>query len=110
MKKIALGLMIASLSLTCYSQQAKSQTNEVYASSSELASAPAVPSDTRISDLQFRLTEINATDKSEMTSLERKDLREEERSIRRELKENNGGLYISGGALVVIIVLLIIFL
>ena len=111
MKKIALCLMITCLSLTFYSQQAKAQPNDANATASSSVFAPehTESSAAKVNALQLRLTGINATDKSDMTSLEKKNLRSEERTIRRELKENDGGLYISGGALIVIIVLLIIF-
>lgn len=57
-----------------------------------------------------RLDEIKALDKSEMTRPERRKLRKEVRTIKRELKDLGGGIYISVGALIIIILLLIILL
>jgi len=112
MKKISTLIMIAFVSLTFSSSHVSAQTNDASsASASVLVSIPVVKSesDIKIAELQLRLTELNSIDRSEMTSLEKKELRQEERSVRREIQENNGGIYISGGALIIIIVLIIIF-
>jgi hypothetical protein len=58
------------------------------------------------------VNEINAMDRSTMTRAERKEIRKELRSIKKEVHRRHGGggtLYISGGFLVLIIVLIIIF-
>lgn len=60
--------------------------------------------------LLSRLNTINAMDKSQLTFSEKKTLRTEVRSIRHQLKDIGGGVYISVGAIVLIIVLLIILL
>jgi len=57
-----------------------------------------------------RLNEINTMDKSNLNSLEKKNLRKEVRTIRHELKESSGGVYLSVGAIIIIILLLIILL
>ena len=58
-----------------------------------------------------RVNEINAMDKSSMSSAEKKELRKELRSIKRDVNAHShgGAVYISGGLLVLIIVLIIIF-
>ena len=58
----------------------------------------------------LRLTEIKEMDKSNLNSSEKKSLRKEVRSINRELKTMNGGIYMSVGAIIIIILLLIILL
>ena len=60
--------------------------------------------------LTDRLEEIKAADKSSLSSYEKRQLRKETRSIKRELKEIGGGVYISAGALILIVLLLILFL
>jgi hypothetical protein len=60
--------------------------------------------------LVFRLEEIKGMDKSELTSSEKKDLRKEVRSIKKELKTMNDGVYLSVGAIIVIALLLILLL
>ncbi len=57
-----------------------------------------------------RLYAINSMDKSEMSSLEQKELKAETRNLKKELKRANGGIYFSAGAIIVIIILLIILL
>ena len=59
--------------------------------------------------LMERLTEIKEMDKSNLTPLQKKNLRMEVRSIEKEMSVA-GGLYISGGALIILIVILIILL
>ncbi|MCX6259357.1 MAG: hypothetical protein NTY95_00780, partial [Bacteroidia bacterium] len=60
--------------------------------------------------LTLRLNEISAMDMSKLKSTEKKELRKEVRSIKRELKDITGGVYISAGLLILILVLLIILL
>jgi hypothetical protein len=58
----------------------------------------------------LRLNEIKDMDKSNLTSSDKKNLRKEVRTINRELKTMNGGVYLSVGAIIIIILLLIILL
>lgn len=58
--------------------------------------------------LLLRLDEIKAMDKTKLNASEKKNLRKEVRSIKRELKNISGGVYISAGALIVILILLIL--
>lgn len=57
-----------------------------------------------------RLEEIKAMDKSSMTSLEKKELRVEVRTIKASLRSTNNGVYLSVGAIIIIVLLLIILL
>lgn len=57
-----------------------------------------------------RLEEIKAMDKSSMTSVEKKELRKEVKTIKANLKASNNGVYLSVGALVIIVLLLIVIL
>jgi hypothetical protein len=57
-----------------------------------------------------RLDEINAMDKSVMSAPEKKALRKEVRTIKKELNTNGGGVYLSVGALLLVIILLIVLL
>lgn len=60
--------------------------------------------------LNNRLVEIRDIDKSELTALERRELRSEVKEIKKELAELSGGVYLSVGAIVVILLLLILLL
>ncbi len=60
--------------------------------------------------LTLRLEEINAMDKSKLTTPEKRQLRKEVRSIKKRAAELGGGVYISVGALLIVIILLILLL
>ena len=60
--------------------------------------------------LMTRLGEIKTMDKSMLNASEKKQLRQETRSIKRELKKSSGGVYFSVGAIIIILVLLILLL
>jgi Ribonuclease G/E len=80
----------------------------------ETGSSPKATTEVVMSDeaivLMDRLDEIKAMDKTDLNSAERKELRKEVRDIKKELKEMNGGVYISVGAAIIIILLLILIL
>ena len=61
-------------------------------------------------ELIIRLGIIKEIDKSALKASEKKNLRKEVRTIQKELKERNGGIYISVGAAIVIVVLIIVLL
>lgn len=109
MKKFALCLMATLLSLTFIplSLSAAPKT----APSSMANTNPVSPADAaRANELLLRLNEIKTSDKSELTTSEKKDLRKEVRSISSELKAISGGIYISAAVLLIILILLIILL
>lgn len=58
--------------------------------------------------LKQRLEEIKAIDKSDLNSTEKKELRDEVKSINKRL--TSGGVYISVGGLIIILLLLLILL
>lgn len=60
--------------------------------------------------LHLRLEEIKEMDKTQLTSLERKELRKEVKSIKKQLETMNGGVYLSVGAVIIIVLLLILLL
>jgi len=49
-------------------------------------------------------------DKSSLTATEKKDLRKELRSLKKEVRKNSNGIYISVGAIIIVILLLILLL
>jgi peptidoglycan hydrolase CwlO-like protein len=55
-----------------------------------------------------RLNEIKAMDKSNLTSSEKKELRTELKSLKKEMRKSTSGVYLSVGAIIIIILLLIL--
>src|SRR5687768_14954994 len=106
MKKLALCIMATCLSLT-FVPFATTASESAWASSL-VVSDQAKSAEAKA--LVLRLEEIRVTDKSGLTSPEKKKLRNEVRSIKKELNGLGDGLYISAGALIIIIILLIILL
>lgn len=61
-------------------------------------------------ELLLRIDEINEMDKSELFFSEKRELRKEVRSINKELKQRQPGIYVSVGAAIIILLLLVILL
>jgi len=57
-----------------------------------------------------RLNEIISMDKSNMNSIQKRQLRKEIKTIKAELRTTNNGVYLSVGAIIIIILLLILIL
>jgi predicted PurR-regulated permease PerM len=62
----------------------------------------------RASQLELRLEEIKAMDISSMNRDEKKALRQETKSIKQELNDLGGGVYITAGGIIIILLLLIL--
>lgn len=97
-------------------------------STSALASNSSIPSDTasvstllapdanaaenldalRAAQLEQRLEEIKAMDLGNMNRDEKKALRQETKSIKQELNDIGGGVYITAGGIIIILLLLIL--
>ncbi len=69
---------------------------------------PVKTEDARVQQLLQRLEYIKGLDKSEMTRLEKKALRKEVVTIKKEMKAIKGGVYLSVAAIIIIILLLIL--
>jgi hypothetical protein len=104
MKKFKMCIIVALLSLTSMPMQLRAAM--------ETTSIAAIKSDDEIKAdiLLARLDEIKAIDKSDMSRAEKKQLRKETRSIKNQLRELGGGVYLSVGAIIVVILLLILLL
>ncbi|MDP4208202.1 MAG: hypothetical protein Q8928_05245 [Bacteroidota bacterium] len=108
MKKIALGLIAAFLLLTFNPYLSNAAPNP--APTTLAGTLPTEKADAKAKTLLLRLNEIKAMDKSTLTSYDKKNLRKEVRTIKRELRDISGGVYLSVGAIVLIILLLVILL
>lgn len=106
MKKLIIGLMtVLSLTLIPVQLNAKEKT----------VTPTTVPAPIRTEEskaLELRISEINAMDKSILSSSEKKELRKEVRSDSKKVKkyQRDGVVYIGGGTLLLLIILLIILL
>jgi len=103
MKKLIVTIAAALLLVAFTPIQSKaSEKNPTSISSKETESA-------EVKALINRVNEINAMDRSAMSKAEKKELRKELRSIKREVNHAEGGVvYVSGGLILLIILLIIL--
>jgi hypothetical protein len=109
MKKFIFCLMATILTLTFLPLQSFASAKED-PSSLVVTKPPENTESAEAKTLLLRLDEIKAMDMSKLKSTEKKDLRKEVRSIKRELKDISGGVYISAGVLIVILIILVVLL
>lgn len=64
----------------------------------------------RLLEIESRVNEIKAMDRTNMTKAERKALKKELKELKRESRALGGGIYLSVGAVIVIILVLILIL
>jgi Skp family chaperone for outer membrane proteins len=72
--------------------------------------APTEQEAQRLSEIQVRINEIKAIDKSNLTKEERKELRKELTAIKKEARRLSGGFYFAAGAIVVLVIVLLLVL
>jgi ferredoxin-fold anticodon binding domain-containing protein len=108
MKKITFAVMAIFLSLTFYPGQLSAATTKEITPASVVITNPADAA--KVKTLELRLTEIKDMDKSDLKAAEKRELRKEVRSIKKQISELGGGVYISVGAIIIILLLLIILL
>ena len=108
MKKITFVVMAIFLSLTFYPGQSNAATTKKDKPATEVVINPVDAA--KVKALELRLAEINELDKTNMRSAEKRELRKEVRSIKKQVSELGGGVYISVGAIILILLLLIILL
>jgi hypothetical protein len=65
-----------------------------------------MPAEVRV--MLDRLEEIKDLDKSSLSSAEKKELRKEVRTIKKDVRASGNGLYISSGAIIIILLLIIL--
>ena len=65
-------------------------------------------SEEEVNRLINRVEEIRNMDKSNLTSIEKRELRKELKEIKKNVRENGGYVYIGAGSLIIIILLLIL--
>ena len=105
MKKFTTFLLVVSAFLAFSSMELKAATSKNIGKSDSLSvSANEMPC------VYERLSEIKAMDKTNLTKLEKKELRKETLALRTKMKDISGGVYLSGGAIIIILILLIVLL
>jgi hypothetical protein len=109
MRKLAFCLVTALLSLTFIPTQLKAGTKTITLST-DVASIDKTAVSAEATVLITRLDAIKAMDKSTLNFSEKQLLRKEVRSIKGQLSEMSGGVYLSVGAILLIALLLIILL
>src|SRR6478752_310776 len=104
MKKLFACIMTASILLTINpTQSVAAEVNPTSAPTTNIVNAE------KVNAMVNRLNEIDAMDKSNLNAFEKKELRKEVRTIKRDIKRDSG-VYVSVGALLLIIILLIVLL
>jgi|SRR5688572_31292205 len=102
MKKFMLCIMTAVLLLTF------NPTPSVAAEATPISTPVSNPADAeKVKAMVNRLKEIDAMDKSNLSSSEKRVLRKEVRGIKRDIQRSTG-IYVSVGVLLLIIILLLI--
>ena len=77
-------------------------------SASLTANSTPTPKEILANKIETRLVEIKNMDKSNLTSVEKKELRKEVKELKKQA--NSNGIYLSIGAIIIIILLLILLL
>jgi hypothetical protein len=117
MKKLTLALMTAFMLFLFTPGQLKAakKSNKVPTSTTMNTTVMSAETEARVA----RFNEIKAMDNSTKSASEKKELRAETRSIKKEMKANgestyiegsHGGLYVSVGAAILIVLLLVLLL
>jgi Flp pilus assembly protein TadB len=66
--------------------------------------------DSRLAEIKQRVEEIRAMDKSQLSKSERRNLRNELKHMKKELKRREGGIYISTAAIIAAVLLVALIL
>jgi Flp pilus assembly protein TadB len=66
--------------------------------------------DSRLAEIKQRVEEIRAMDKSQLNKSERRNLRNELKDMKKELKRREGGIYISTAAIIAAVLLVALIL
>jgi uncharacterized protein (DUF2141 family) len=106
MRKNAIYLMTAVSLLSFVPTTSKAEANINAKDKIELTTEQAQQAQVMVN----RLEEIKTMDKSNLTRTEKKSLRKEVRTIKANLADLNGGVYLSVGAIIIIVLLLILLL
>jgi len=85
-------------------------TNAALVATSQPSEETQEQTDSRLAEIKQRVEEIGAMDKSQLSRMERKELRKELKNMKKELKRREGGIHISTAAIIAAIVLVALIL
>nr|WP_315251092.1 hypothetical protein [uncultured Flavobacterium sp.] len=105
MKNLRIYLMVLLVSLSLVPTTITASEKDPIEATSKSKELPI-----EVKNMLNRLEEIKKMDKSNMSRLEKKELRKEVKTIKANLKATGNGVYLSIGAIVIIILLLILLL
>ena len=108
MKKLILCLMTTMLSLFFIPNQLQAETTVISSIKAADNAIDKASEKAEANVLLGRLEVINAMDKSKLSAAEKQVMRSEVRSIKTQLKELGGGVYLSVGAIIIILLILIL--
>lgn len=94
-------LMIFTLSATTFASKTDLKSTTPAATENKLSAE-------EVSRLNKRVEEIRSMDKSEMTNMEKRELRKESKGIKENVRKNGEVIYISGGTLLLIIIIILL--
>jgi Flp pilus assembly protein TadB len=107
-KSIFLGvLMIFALSSTQLFANNKS-SKAATENSATIAKTENKLSSEEVALLTARVDEINSMDKSDMTTMEKRDLRKEKKDIKENVRKDGGVIYVSVGTVLLIVLIIIL--
>jgi hypothetical protein len=103
MKKLSIYFMLLLLSVNIIPTSAYAEVSRTNTTTNK---TKEVPAEAKI--LINRLKEIKKMDKSDMTRAEKKELRNEVKTIKTTLRTSYSGVYLSVGAIIIIVLLILL--
>lgn len=104
-KCIVLTILLMSSTVAVYSQSSEQDKPATH-----MIDAVEAREHIKAQFLMKRLDQIRTMDKSKLSVEEKQELRNEVKSIKKNMKEIGGGVYLSVGAIIIIVLLLILLL
>lgn len=106
--------LLATTVLLCFmafNSNAATLTDNNAVTKEAAANMTAEQKQARLEEINIRVHEIKAMDKSQLTKEDRRELRDELKSMKKESRAmGSGGIYLSVGAIIIIILVLILIL
>lgn len=98
------------LCLAAFNSNAATLTDNKAITKEAAANMTAEQKQARLEEIKARVQEIKSMDKSQLSKEDRKELRTELKTMKKETRAMGGGVYLSVGAIIIIILVLILIL